>query len=67
MHLEHVPADKLFIDFAGDKVGIYSSPGAKEPKCVRVNTKFSCGDTNRDRRISIMPPCAQECLARCDQ
>ena len=31
MHLEHVPADKLFIDFAGDKVGIYSSPGATEP------------------------------------
>ena len=31
MHLEHVPADKLLIDFAGDKVGIYSSPGAEEP------------------------------------
>ncbi len=31
MHLEHVPGDQLLIDFAGDKVGIYSSPGAVDP------------------------------------
>jgi DNA-binding Lrp family transcriptional regulator len=31
MHLEHVPGDQLLIDFAGDKVGIYSSPGASDP------------------------------------
>ncbi len=31
MHIEHIPGDRLLIDFAGDKVGIYSSPGASEP------------------------------------
>ena len=66
MHLEHVPADKLFIDFAGDKVGIYSSPGAKEPDFEASIFVATLAYSQKDLRLGDQVP--GRCLGdRCDR